>query len=264
MLGERRARPSRVGSRTTSAVNAVGRRCRRRRARRPRSASYTPGLGRLDTRRLDSIDGGHFAERCQAFVLIALGESIVVTGATLAGMESPGAAGVLALVVAFTGSVLLWWVYFDRSASEGARVIAASSDPGRLGRSAYHFIHPVMVAGIIVAAAADAEVLSAPDHPAVTATAGMVLGGTALFLAGHALFKVTVWRITPWARLIAIPVLALLGPVAPHVPAWALSACSAAVLLGVVVSDRLLPHVALARPRHAVAGASQDRASDRS
>ena len=46
---------------------------------------YTPGLGRSSTADW-TIEGGHFAERCQAFILIALGESIVVIGATLSGL----------------------------------------------------------------------------------------------------------------------------------------------------------------------------------
>jgi low temperature requirement protein LtrA len=29
------------------------------------------------------VDGGHIAERCALFIIIALGESILVTGATL-------------------------------------------------------------------------------------------------------------------------------------------------------------------------------------
>ena len=41
-----------------------------------------PGLGRSRTSDW-TIEGGHFAERCQAFILIALGESIVIIGATL-------------------------------------------------------------------------------------------------------------------------------------------------------------------------------------
>jgi len=43
---------------------------------------YTPGLGRSRTSDW-TIEGGHFAERCQAFILIAIGESIVVTGLRL-------------------------------------------------------------------------------------------------------------------------------------------------------------------------------------
>ncbi len=107
---------------------------------------YTPGLGRSTTHEW-TIEGGHFAERCQAFVLIALGESIVVIGATLSGLAHITTAEIAAFVVSLTSSAGLWWLYFDRSAGEAARIIAASDDPGRLGRSAYHFLHPVMVAG---------------------------------------------------------------------------------------------------------------------
>jgi low temperature requirement protein LtrA len=64
--------------------------------------------------------------------------------------------------------VAFWWVYFDRAAEDAADVIARSADPGRLGRSAYHLIHPIMVGGIVVAAAADAAVaLFAPLAPHV-------------------------------------------------------------------------------------------------
>ena len=125
----------------------------------------TPGLGRSRTSDW-TIEGGHFAERCQAFILIALGESIVIIGATLTDEKSVTAASVTAFVVAFAGSVALWWLYFDQSAEAAAEKIARSDDPGRLGRSAYHLIHPVMVAGIIVCAAADEKVLADPGPAA--------------------------------------------------------------------------------------------------
>ncbi len=205
---------------------------------------FTPGLGRASTREWD-IEGGHFAERCQAFILIALGESIVVIGATLAGLisgplarpDAQHAPTVLAFLVAFCGSVALWWLYFDRSADEAARLIAASSDPGRLGRSAYHFIHPIMVAGIIVTAAADDVVLTAPTAVGVASTAWLVLGGPAMYVAGHLAFKLDVWRRVSWPRVAALAVLALLGLLAPHVTALSLSACAAATVVGVAVAD---------------------------
>jgi low temperature requirement protein LtrA len=111
------------------------------------------GLGRSTTTDW-TIEGGHFAERCQAFLLIALGESLIVIGTTLSRLRHVGGPEVGAFVVAFAGALALWWVYFDRSAGAAGRVIERSSDPGRLGRSAYHMVHPVMVAGIIVTAAA--------------------------------------------------------------------------------------------------------------
>jgi len=199
---------------------------------------YTPGLGRSRTSDW-TIAGSHFAERCQGFILVALGESIVVIGASLSGERSVAASGVAAFVVAFAGSVAIWWLYFDRSAGAAAEMIARSADPGRLGRSAYHFIHPVMVAGIIVSAAADQKILSDPSATASTASAWMILGGPALFLAGHAAFKLVVWRHVPWPRLAGIVVLALLAPAARAIPELALAACAAGVVGAVASADRL-------------------------
>ena len=76
---------------------------------------YTPGLGRSTTRDW-TIEGGHFAERCQGFILIALGESIVVIGATLSGLAHVTGAEVGAFAVSLVSSAGLWWLYFDRSA----------------------------------------------------------------------------------------------------------------------------------------------------
>jgi low temperature requirement protein LtrA len=198
----------------------------------------TPGLGRSTTREWN-IEGAHFAERCQGFVLIALGESIVVIGATLSGLARITGPEIAAFVVALVGTAGLWWLYFDRSAEEAEQVIAASDDPGRLGRSAYHLIHPVMVAGIIVGAAADELTLSDPTAPARGPVAWMIRGGAGLFLAGHTAFKAVIWQVVSWTRIAAVVVLALLGLAAPHLPAVALGGCTAAVILAVVASDYL-------------------------
>ena len=201
----------------------------------------TPWLGRSRTSDW-TIEGGHFAERCQGFILIALGESIVIIGTTLAGVKSVTPATVTGFVVAFVTSVTLWWLYFDQSAEAAAEKIAHSDDPGRLGRSAYHLIHPVMVAGIIVTAAADEKVLSDLDAAANTASAWMILGGPALFLLGHAAFKYVVWRRVSWPRLAGIVALALLALASRAIPALALAACAAGVVAAVAAvaaTDRL-------------------------
>jgi low temperature requirement protein LtrA len=209
---------------------------------------FTPGLGRSHTTEW-TIEGAHMAERCQLFVIIALGESIVVIGSTVAALHPVHGSQIAAFVTAFAGSVALWWIYFDRSADEAARVIAAAEDPGRLGTVAYHWIHPIMIAGIIVAAAADERVLEHPGAHAETSTAWMVLGGTALFLAGHAAFKAAVWRVVPWTRLAAIALLALLLIVAGHLAALTLAVAAVLVAAAVAVADRLTPHAAPALAR---------------
>jgi low temperature requirement protein LtrA len=198
-----------------------------------------PGLGRSVTSDW-TIEGGHFAERCQAFILIALGESIVIIGTTLAQVPSPTPSLVTGFVVAFITSVTLWWLYFDSSAEAAAEKIARSDDPGRLGRSAYHLIHPVMVAGIIVTAAADEKLLADPGATPTTSAAWMMLGGPALFLAGHAAFKYVVWGYVSWSRLAGIAALALLALAAKAMPALALAGCAAALVAVVVAADRLL------------------------
>jgi low temperature requirement protein LtrA len=198
-----------------------------------------PWLGRSHTADW-TIEGGHFAERCQAFILIALGESIVIIGAALTE-KSVSVPNVTAFVVAFAGSVALWWLYFDRSAEASAEVIAASDDPGRLGRSAYHLIHPLMVAGIIVTAAGDEKILTLPSSHATAPSAWMILGGPALFLAGHAAFKFVVWRVFPWTRVAAVAVLALLALAVPVLPEIGLAACVAVVVALVAAADRRVP-----------------------
>ena len=175
-------------------------------------------------------------------MLIALGESLVVTGATFSDLSSPTHAEITAFVLSFAATVGLWWIYFDRVADDSARAIAESSDPGRLGRSAFHWVHPLIVFGIIVAAAADEVVLAHPHAHSSTATAWLVLGGVALYLVGHALFKAIVWRVTAWSRLAGVVVLALLFPLASHVSALALGAATLVVIVGVATADRLQGH----------------------
>src|SRR5881397_1759531 len=74
-----------------------------------------------------AVDGGHMAERCAGFIIIALGESIVVTGATFAEL-SWTAANVAAFASAFVGSLAMWWIYFHKGAGAGSEQISRSSE----------------------------------------------------------------------------------------------------------------------------------------
>jgi low temperature requirement protein LtrA len=148
------------------------------------------------------------------------------------------ASAVGAFAVAFAGAVALWWLYFDRSAGASAEIIASSDDPGALARAAYHLIHPVMVAGIIVTAAGDQKILSFPSAHASTASAWMILGGPALFVAGHAAFKYAIWRRVSWNRLAGIAVLGALAAAVPVIPEVALAACAAVVVAAIAATDR--------------------------
>ncbi|WP_433249844.1 low temperature requirement protein A [Streptosporangium sp. CA-135522] len=203
----------------------------------------TPFLGRATI--VDwSIDGAHMAERCELFVIIALGESVLVTGLTLAENDHLTAATVAAFVVAFLGSVAMWWVYFDRTAEAAAEAIAESDDSGRLGRSAYTFMHIPMVAGIIVTAVGDELAIAHPSGGTSLGTALTVLGGPALFLTGHALFKRAVFGYMPVNRIVAIGVLGAAGALVALMPSLmpplALAVLATLVVWGVAAWDSVL------------------------
>jgi low temperature requirement protein LtrA len=137
------------------------------------------------------VEGGHIAERCAGFIIIALGESIVVTGATFADLAWT-LQTVSAFVSAFIGALAMWWIYFHKGAGAGSELISRSSEPGRLARLAYTYLHMPIVAGIILSAVADDLVLTHPSDHSDPKTVVSGLGGPLLFLIGTILFKHTI------------------------------------------------------------------------
>ncbi|MES2491285.1 MAG: low temperature requirement protein A [Pseudomonadota bacterium] len=152
----------------------------------PFARFWVPGLGRSQTSDWN-IDGAHMAERCMLFVIIALGESILVTGATFAKLP-PSASTLSVFVACFVGSLAMWWVYFDSGAERATHRITHSEDPGRIARLSYNYLHLPIIFGIIVCAVADEIVLLHPDH-ADTFGIAVIMGGPAIYLLGNALFK---------------------------------------------------------------------------
>jgi low temperature requirement protein LtrA len=156
------------------------------------------------------VEGGHMAERCAGFIIIALGESIVVTGATFADLPWT-AETVGAFASAFIGALAMWWIYFHRGAEAGSELISRSSEPGRLARLAYTYLHMPIVAGIILAAVANELVLTHPAEHSDLKTVLSAIGGPLLFLVGTILFKHSIrgWlQLSHGAGIIALAVLA--------------------------------------------------------
>lgn len=195
----------------------------------PAAGFYIPGLGRSQTTDWN-VEGSHIAERCGLFIIIALGESILVTGATFAELEwTPISAA--AFVVAFAGSIAMWWIYFNIGAERGSRHIAQSSDPGRVARLAYTYIHLLLVGGIIVAAVGDELVLAHPLGHAGIEVAVAVIGGAALYVLGNLLFKRAVTGRFATSHLIGLGLLGLCALLTPVTDPLILSAATALVLV---------------------------------
>ncbi|CAO3422915.1 low temperature requirement protein A [Azospirillum doebereinerae] len=201
----------------------------------PAAGFRTPGLGRSSTTDWD-VEGGHMAERCALFIIIALGESILVTGATYAGHER-SLEGLLAFAVAFVGSVALWWIYFNKGAEHATQRIADSADPGRMARIAYTYLHVPIVAGIIVGAVGDEMMLAHPHGPASPTAAAVIVGGPALYVLGTALFKWVAYDriLPPLSHLVGLGLMALLYALSAGLSALALGAATTAALVLVAV-----------------------------
>jgi low temperature requirement protein LtrA len=203
----------------------------------PAARFWTPGLG-ASTVEAWAVEGGHIAERCAGFIIIALGESIVVTGATF-GELTWTAENVTAFVSAFLGSIAMWWIYFHKGAEAGSELISKSSDSGRLARLAYTYLHMPIVAGIILWAVADELVLKHPQGHSDVRTVVSAIGGPLLFLVGTILFKHSIRGFLQLSHGIGIIMLAALAWFAGSLsPLW-LSILTTAIMVIVAAWESL-------------------------
>ena len=195
----------------------------------PLTRFWFPGLGATPLADWE-VEGGHMAERCGLFIIIALGESIVVTGSTFAATEWT-ATTITAFVVALVGSIAMWWVYFHIGVHAGAEEISHSEETGRLARLAYTYLHLPIVAGIVVTAVGDELLLAHPDgHSDIKAILSMI-GGPLLFLIGTILFKRSIRGIFQLSHLVGIGLLIVLIPFAHQLSPLALSATTTVIML---------------------------------
>jgi low temperature requirement protein LtrA len=180
------------------------------------------------------VEGGHMAERCAGFIIIALGESIVVTGATFADLPWTFAT-VSAFGSAFVGAIAMWWIYFHKGAEAGSEQISKSSEPGRLARLAYTYLHMPIVAGIILSAVADDLVLTHPAEHSDARTVLSAVGGPLLFLVGTILFKHTFRGFLQLSHGAGIIALAILAWFAGSLSPLLLSITTSAIMVVVAV-----------------------------
>src|SRR5215470_15905118 len=153
----------------------------------PAARFWTPGLG-FSSVEAWAVEGSHMAERCAGFIIIALGEAIVVNAATFADLVWTPENGT-AFLAALVGSIAMWWIYFHKGAEAGSEMISKSAESGRVARLAYTYLHMPIVGGIILTAVADELVLKHPGGHSDTKTVICAVGGPLLFLVGTILFK---------------------------------------------------------------------------
>ncbi|QIO33012.1 low temperature requirement protein A [Bradyrhizobium sp. 1(2017)] len=185
-----------------------------------------------------AVEGTHMAERCSLFVIIALGEAIVVNGATFAELEWT-ASNILAFVSALVGAIAMWWIYFHKGAEAGSERISKSAESGRLARLAYTYLHTPIVAGIILTAVSDELVLKHPTGHSDMRTIVSTIGGPLVFLVGTILFKHAIRGFLQLSHGVGIILLLALSWFASDMsPLW-LSVATTMIMIVVAVWESL-------------------------
>jgi len=180
-----------------------------------------------------TLRGLHLLERNQLVFIIALGESILMLGATMVEAELTSAA-ITAAATGFLTIVSVWWIYFVHSASSGEEAFEHEAEQTRLARASLAYAHGIMVGGAIVIAVSIEEIIAHPLEPAHIPTILAAVLGPSIFLLGNALFRCSTAGRWPLSYVLAIAVLAAIGLAAHllHIPALALGCLVLVVLLG--------------------------------
>ena len=212
-----------------------------------------PGMGKSVTSDW-TIEGGHLAERCQAFVIVALGETLVATGAVLTEQKHWDNDVLLALAATFIGMLAMWWLYFGTSSKDASEVITSSDDPGRIG-AYFHYIHVILVAGIIGSAVGNDLVMAHPHGHLTTAQVWVLVGGPAVYLLGSAIYKKIVYGSIPVSHVVGALALLALVPLGYSSNLLVMGWLTTAVLLAVAFWETRLKRQPVSR-RAAHSGAA--------
>jgi len=198
---------------------------------------WLPGWGSTP-HRLWEIDGNHFAERFELFVIIALGESIVLTGVT-ASNAGLSASVTVALGLAFVSSTALWWLYFSGTARilvdriSGSRV----DEVGALGRDVFTYLHLPIIAGIVLMAVGDELVIAHPNEALELSGALTMLCGPALYLVGLVGCLIRVGHEMPWPTVGTVVILLAAVPLATMVNGMVTLGFVVVVLVALAIVD---------------------------
>jgi low temperature requirement protein LtrA len=183
-----------------------------------------------------NLEVSHFAERFQLFVILALGESIVVTGVTTSG-EHLDAARLAAFALAFLGTAAMWWVYFNAAAMVAQRRLELAPNHTVMARDGYTYLHVVMVAGVIVGAVGDELVIAHPTETLHTAQVVAVVAGPAIYLFAQVLFRLRMAGTLSRKRLGGALACVATGALGAVAPALVVQFLLVAILVAVITAE---------------------------
>jgi low temperature requirement protein LtrA len=199
---------------------------------------WLPGVGATAMSQWQ-IESAHFGERFQLFVIIVLGESIVLAGAT-ASDTGLSLEVVAALLLSFLSSTALWWLYFGEVAGSVLERMrgATAEERGQIGRDIYTYLHLPIVAGIVLVAVGDELVIGHPTDALHDSGALIALGAPALFLAGLMACGARIGQAQSLPRAVVVIALLAAVPLAAVADGLVVSGVLTALLAALVVAEQ--------------------------
>ncbi len=163
----------------------------------------------------------HFGERHGLFVIIALGETLIVAAGGMTGAlwtDDLVSVGVLVVGIACA----FWWSYFTRAKPTLDCALESSRDADRasMARDVYSLLHFPMLCGVIAFAVTAEEAIAHPGEPLTVSGRIALALALILFVGGMAFAVLRATGQLPLPRLLisagaAVAIVAMTGFVAP-------------------------------------------------
>lgn len=193
-----------------------------------------PLPGRVLTSQSLAFDAEHMVERCRLFLIIALGETVLLAGTAL----TDATATMMTVVTgasALVTTVALWALYFGASDHLVDQLLESTTDPIYSGRMTMNGM-VVVVAGLIVLGVGNELVIGHPVDPTTPTLSVLLFGGSLLYLLTQTWYLIVVIGTRSPARLAGMAGLALGGLVSLALPAYAAALVLVAALTGTVLA----------------------------
>ena len=159
------------------------------------------------------INPGHFGERHGLFVIIALGETLIVAAGRVTG-ATWGTELIAVAVLALAITCGLWWSYFARAKTllDEALESIRGSEQLKLAGDAFSLSHFPMLFGIIAYAYAIEETVARPGEVLILEGRLALAFGLVLFIGGmaFAIRRATGYLLIPRIILIGVTALAVI------------------------------------------------------
>ncbi len=207
----------------------------------PMFGFYLPFLGKSDSAKEWTIDGHHLTERSQLFVIIAFGETILMTGASLSEVEVWTAPIILAAMVSPINSLAMWWIYFDTSSEAGSEKIKRVDNPGKLGLK-FHAIHVVLVGALIMSAVGDELVVLNPLGKVTPDAVAVIILGPIVYLIANMIYKWFTWEKLVVSHIAGILALIAIIPFYKYINLLTINALSVSIFVAISIFELVKPN----------------------